>query len=63
MEIWRTLKREIENAEVSEIRQGHLDVVVRALEEIERLYFEGGVPGVGCGEVAWNGGRVEAPLR
>jgi hypothetical protein len=26
------------------------------------MYWEGDVPGVGCGGVAWNGSRAEPPL-
>jgi len=62
LELWRTLRREMEGVDLVALRQEHLDDAVRGFFEIERMYWEGDVPGVGCGGVAWNGSRAEPPL-
>lgn len=60
LEMWRTIKKEMEGVDLLRLRQGHLDQVVKGLMEIERLFWESDVGG--CGIEAWNGGMNEPPI-
>jgi hypothetical protein len=55
LQVWRTLRREMEGVDLLRLRQGHLDRVVEGLREVERLFWESDQGG--CGVEAWNGGR------
>jgi hypothetical protein len=60
LQLWRTLRREMEGVDLLRLRQGHLDRVVEGLREVERLFWES--DHAGCGVDAWNGGRGGPPL-
>lgn len=45
-----------------QLKQEHLDVSMRGLLEVERLYWEGHGAGGKCGLLAWNGMRAEPPV-
>lgn len=58
LQLWRALRKEIETQDVMLLRQQHFDDYLKRLDEIERLYLEGGEAAVGCGVESWNGWRA-----